>query len=203
MGLPFLWGLQMAGIPMQMATHMWLAFQISVELHIDDDTICSHRFGIWWIFVEISISDGCQHSLNIKTLSDRTVDSLWPSDIIWQYRSGLTLTDVIAAGLMAPSHYLNQCWLRYFVWNFKISYPYIERYNFYSMSKIQGLSDLFLVLNKLHQTPSHWSSPSLTNSPQTRTFATQIAIQSSGSMRMPFLQEIRQPLHQYYRMLGL
>ena len=33
-------------------------------------------------------------------------NSLWHSDTIWRHRSGLTLTQ-----LMAPSHYLNQCWL--------------------------------------------------------------------------------------------
>ena len=45
-------GLQMANISMQMATHMWLALQISVELHINNDTICLHSFcrhiHQWW-----------------------------------------------------------------------------------------------------------------------------------------------------------
>ena len=36
------------------------------------------------------------------------VNSLWPSDAIWQHRS--TLAPVMACCLMAPSHYLNQCW---------------------------------------------------------------------------------------------
>ena len=39
------------------------------------------------------------------------VDSLWPSDALWQHRSGSTLAQVMACCLMAPSHYLNQCWL--------------------------------------------------------------------------------------------
>ena len=38
-------------------------------------------------------------------------DSLRPSDAIWQQWSGSTLAQVIACCLMAPSHYLNQCWL--------------------------------------------------------------------------------------------
>ena len=38
-------------------------------------------------------------------------NSLWPSDAIWQYRSGSTLVQVMACCLTAPSHYLNQCWL--------------------------------------------------------------------------------------------
>ena len=39
------------------------------------------------------------------------VNSLWPSGAIWRYRSGSTLAQVMACCLMAPSHYLNQCWL--------------------------------------------------------------------------------------------
>ena len=36
---------------------------------------------------------------------------LWPNDTIWQHRSGSTLAQVMACGLTAPSHYLNQYWL--------------------------------------------------------------------------------------------
>ena len=39
------------------------------------------------------------------------INSLWPSDTIWQQRSGSTLVQVMACCLIAPSHYLNQCWL--------------------------------------------------------------------------------------------
>ena len=38
-------------------------------------------------------------------------NSLWPSDAIWQHRSGSTLAQIMACCLTAPSHYLNQCWL--------------------------------------------------------------------------------------------
>ena len=38
-------------------------------------------------------------------------NSLRPSDTIWRHRSGSTLAQVMAYFLMAPSHYLNQCWL--------------------------------------------------------------------------------------------
>ena len=40
-----------------------------------------------------------------------TINSLWPSDIIWRQGSTSTLAPVTACCLMAPSHYLNQCWL--------------------------------------------------------------------------------------------
>ena len=39
------------------------------------------------------------------------IKSFWPSDTIWQQRSGSTLAQVMACCLTAPSHYLNQCWL--------------------------------------------------------------------------------------------
>ena len=40
-----------------------------------------------------------------------TLNTLWPSDVIWRYRTGSTLAQVMACCLTAPSHYLNQCWL--------------------------------------------------------------------------------------------
>ena len=39
------------------------------------------------------------------------VNSLRPSDTIWRHRSILTLAQIMACCLTAPSHYLNQCWL--------------------------------------------------------------------------------------------
>ena len=38
------------------------------------------------------------------------VNSLWPSDVIWRHGSGSTLAQIMACYLMAPSHYVNQCW---------------------------------------------------------------------------------------------
>ena len=39
------------------------------------------------------------------------LNSLWPNDAIWLHRSRLTLAQVMACCLTAPSHHLNQCWL--------------------------------------------------------------------------------------------
>ena len=39
------------------------------------------------------------------------VNSLGPSDAIWQWRSWSTLVQVMACCHQATSHYLNQCWL--------------------------------------------------------------------------------------------
>ena len=36
---------------------------------------------------------------------------LWPNDVIWHHRIWSTLFQIMACCLMAPSHYLNQCWL--------------------------------------------------------------------------------------------
>ena len=47
----------------------------------------------------------------VTTLIGQWVNSLWPSDAVWQQRPGSTLAQVMACCLTAPSHYLNQCWL--------------------------------------------------------------------------------------------
>ena len=44
-------------------------------------------------------------------MSCTLLNSLWPSDIIWQQGSRSTLAQVMACCLTAPSHYLNQYWL--------------------------------------------------------------------------------------------
>ena len=64
------------------------------------------------------------------------LNSLWPSDATWCPRSGSTLAQVMACCLMAPSHYMNQCWLNIkdvsFTWEqflSIISYKEFENYN--------------------------------------------------------------------------
>ena len=42
--------------------------------------------------------------------SSQWINSLWPSEAIWQQSSGSTLAQVMACYLTAPSHYLHQCW---------------------------------------------------------------------------------------------
>ena len=50
------------------------------------------------------------------------MNSLRPSDAIWRHRNGSTLVKVMLCCLMAPSHYLNQCWLHH-QWSLVV-YPY-------------------------------------------------------------------------------
>ena len=41
----------------------------------------------------------------------KKIYSLWPSDTIWQHRTRSAWAQVMACCLIAPSHYLDQCWL--------------------------------------------------------------------------------------------
>ena len=87
----------------------------------------------------------------------KLVNSLWPSDAIWRHRSGLTLVQVMACCLTAPSHYLNQCWL--FIseipWyspgsNFTVSGPATilsDEFEHYT-SKIAAISLGYLLVNQ-------------------------------------------------------
>ena len=59
------------------------------------------------------------HVYNAKLCSFLLFNSLWPSDAIWQQRSGSTLAQVMAYCLTAPSHYLNQC-LLIIIWSLVI-----------------------------------------------------------------------------------
>ena len=68
-----------------------------------------------YVIIDMIYHRNINISLCIKSLKPSSVlkafNSLWPSDIIWQHRSGSTLGQVMAWWLMAPSHYLNQCWI--------------------------------------------------------------------------------------------
>ena len=48
---------------------------------------------------------------NIYIYHITAINSLWYSEVIWRQGSRSTLAQVMACCLMAPSHYLNQCWL--------------------------------------------------------------------------------------------
>ena len=56
---------------------------------------------------------GYTFKITTTSLSGQWVNHsrLGHSDTIWQHRSASTLAQVMACCLMAPSHYLNQCWL--------------------------------------------------------------------------------------------
>ena len=77
------------------------------------------------------------------------INSFWPSDIIRWHRYGSTLAQVMAWCLMAPSHYLNQCWLivstdqwRLSKCNFPRDTPAINHENRLQFAWIKVLSNL-------------------------------------------------------------
>ena len=49
--------------------------------------------------------------MSFKFPRGQWVNLLWPSDAIRRQGTESTLAQVMACCLMAPSHYLNQCWL--------------------------------------------------------------------------------------------
>ena len=56
------------------------------------------------------IIHSCGRLISNLWLNGFFFNSLWPSDTTWRHRTGSTLAQVMACCLMAPSHYLNQCW---------------------------------------------------------------------------------------------
>ena len=78
----------------------------------------------WWLVNTIHVTALCHsttyfdqghnelHRVVKYNLLVTWLTSLWPvSEVIRQHRSGSTMAQVIACCQMAPSHYLNQCWL--------------------------------------------------------------------------------------------
>ena len=51
------------------------------------------------------------NSFHKMLMTISSINTLWPSDLIWWHKSGWTLAEVMACCLTAPSHYLNQCWV--------------------------------------------------------------------------------------------
>ena len=51
------------------------------------------------------------HQYHVFPIGSTILNSLWPGDAAWRHWFGSLLAQVMACFLMAPSHYLNQCWL--------------------------------------------------------------------------------------------
>ena len=49
----------------------------------------------------------------VYDLTMMVFNKLWPCDTMWWHQSRSTLAQVMAYCLTAPSHYLNQCWLKW------------------------------------------------------------------------------------------
>ena len=75
-----------------------------------DEIVDSRAFSSWSLIHGSSWSGLIKVEPGMKW-EYKNFNSLWPSDAIWQQRSGSTLVQVMAWCRQAPSHYLNQCWL--------------------------------------------------------------------------------------------
>ena len=76
------------------------------------DVTIQWNFVIWYVIFVCIWSYNCVGILcQIQIISPIHLNSLRPSDAIWWHRSGSTLAQVMDCCLMAPSHYLSQCWL--------------------------------------------------------------------------------------------
>ena len=85
----------------------WLLMTLWCKKHAAKDTLHWYQYHHWccpgsWYCQAIN-----QHGIDYHS----QVNSLGPSDAIWRQKTGLTLAQVMACCLTAPSHYLNQCWL--------------------------------------------------------------------------------------------
>ena len=99
--------------------------------------ICDNYCEITWIAIGCICHGCCLYVFMINTCTSRLgkyLNSLWPSGTIWWQRSGSASAQVIDCCLLAPSHYLNQCWLiiSEVLWpesNFRMSAQAIILYN--------------------------------------------------------------------------
>ena len=73
-------------------------------------TLCYIEMGLRILNIDGLVQERHNSSALAMKLHLSCINSLWPSDAIWQQRSGSTLTQVMACCLTAPSHYLNSCW---------------------------------------------------------------------------------------------
>ena len=103
------------------------------------------------------------------------VNSLWPSDTIWQHRSGLILAQVMACYLMAPSHYLNISWffINEILWHsakssFTLSAPAtnlyyeFESYTFRINPTCPRANDWTILMLRIEGTPADALVPAVT-----------------------------------------
>ena len=100
------------------------SFDVFFDLRMNK-RLSKHRWGWWFETPSCPLWRHCNgHDIThiqqkeIFTSAKKTIHGgmikyalLLPSDAIWRHRSELTLSRVMAWWPMAPSHYLNKCWL--------------------------------------------------------------------------------------------
>ena len=67
--------------------------------------------GLFWIFFSDNTIFKMANDMWLNTTASWEVNPFGPSDAMWWHSSGSMMAHATACCLMAPSHYLNQCWL--------------------------------------------------------------------------------------------
>ena len=86
--------------------HVW---QVRVTAVLQQP--CGDTCQVWMWFSKSNQWFHKSRYMNTMYIIKGEINSLWPSDAMWRYRSGSTLAQVMACCLTAPSHYLTLCWL--------------------------------------------------------------------------------------------
>ena len=68
-----------------------------------------------WLCLTSLVMENKESILKMCNIYGKFLNSLRPNHAIWHHRSGSILVQVMACCLTASSHYLNRCWLRWFV----------------------------------------------------------------------------------------
>ena len=79
-----------------------IIWKFCTEHDNDADMICAKFQNYWTTEMDV---------MEEPNFARFEFNSLWPRDVIWRQESRLTLVQLMACCLTAPSHYLNQCWL--------------------------------------------------------------------------------------------
>ena len=136
----------------------------------------SHYLNLCWFINKevLYLSPGGSFTANVREIDNWNIFELkytTPSDAISQHRSGSALAQVMACCLMAPIHYLNQCWfiIRGFLWCSQMNFT-------------RSAHELVRVPIKENiKAPHHW--PCMGNPPVTVGFPSQRA---SNAETFPF-----------------
>ena len=93
---------------------LWLFFDLRLN-----KPLSKQSWGWWFQTLSCPLWRQCNDNRDLIRVGGKSelgfssvqVNPLWLDDAIWQNRIGSALAQVVDSCLMAPSHYLNQCWL--------------------------------------------------------------------------------------------
>ena len=108
--------------PWNLRKHFWMKLDVSKQLLVEQNmkNFDLRMFHICGWYTEMNPTDLHQYivkcnfqilMVQVKASKRQWVNLLWPSDATWWHKSESTWAQVMPCCLVAPSHYLNQCWL--------------------------------------------------------------------------------------------